>query len=43
MKTKKYIDIEDLYSAPNYKPLDMVLCKCEGIWAWDTDCALNLI
>nr|WP_319490217.1 ornithine--oxo-acid transaminase [uncultured Desulfobacter sp.] len=37
MKTKEYIALEDQYGAKNYKPLDVVLCKGEGIWVWDAD------
>jgi ornithine--oxo-acid transaminase len=37
MKTKEYIDIEDKLGAHNYKPLDVVLCRGEGIWVWDVD------
>ena len=31
-----YIDLEDAYGAKNYKPLDVVLTRGEGIWVWDT-------
>ena len=37
MKTKEYIDLEDKLGAHNYKPLDVVLCRGEGIWVWDVD------
>nr|WP_319396147.1 aminotransferase class III-fold pyridoxal phosphate-dependent enzyme [uncultured Desulfobacter sp.] len=37
MKTNEYIALEDQYGAKNYKPLDVVLCKGEGIWVWDAD------
>lgn len=37
MKTEEYIDIEDKLGAHNYKPLDVVLCRGEGIWVWDVD------
>ncbi len=37
MKTQKYINIEDRFGAHNYKPLDVVLSKGEGIWVWDID------
>ncbi|MFK5951435.1 MAG: ornithine--oxo-acid transaminase [Desulfobacterium sp.] len=37
MKTKEYIDIEDKLGAHNYKPLDVVLCRGQGIWVWDVD------
>lgn len=37
MKTEEYIEIEDKFGAKNYKPLDVILCKGEGIWVWDVD------
>ncbi|SMC96322.1 ornithine--oxo-acid transaminase [Desulfocicer vacuolatum DSM 3385] len=37
MKTQEYIDIEDKFGARNYKPLDVVLCRGEGIWVWDVE------
>ncbi len=35
MKTQHYIDLESQFGANNYKPLDVVLCRGEGIWVWD--------
>lgn len=37
MKTAEYIDLEDKLGAHNYKPLDVILSKGEGIWVWDVD------
>lgn len=37
MKSKEYILIEDEYGAHNYKPLDVVIERGEGIWVWDVD------
>lgn len=37
MKTKEYIDLEDRFGAKNYKPLDVVLSRGEGIWVWDVE------
>lgn len=37
MKTEEYIQIENELGAHNYKPLDVVLCRGEGIWVWDVD------
>lgn len=37
LKTSDYIALEDAYGAKNYHPLDVVLCKGEGIWVWDVD------
>ena len=34
---QKYIDIETQYGAHNYKPLDVVLSRGEGVWVWDVD------
>jgi ornithine--oxo-acid transaminase len=37
MKSQDYIDLENRYGAHNYKPLDVVLTRGEGIWVWDVD------
>ena len=37
MNSKDYIQLEDAYGAQNYKPLDVVLTRGEGIWIWDVD------
>lgn len=37
MDPKNYIDLEDQFGAHNYKPLDVVLTRGEGIWVWDVD------
>ena len=37
MKTADFIELEDKLGAHNYKPLDVVLCKGEGVWVWDVD------
>jgi ornithine--oxo-acid transaminase len=37
MKTKEFISLEDRFGAKNYNPLDVVLCKGEGIWVWDVE------
>ncbi|MBN1584185.1 MAG: ornithine--oxo-acid transaminase [Anaerolineae bacterium] len=37
MNTQEYIELENRYGAKNYKPLDVVLAKGEGIWVWDVD------
>ncbi|MBN1882413.1 MAG: ornithine--oxo-acid transaminase [Deltaproteobacteria bacterium] len=31
------MDLEDTYGARNYKPLDVVLTRGEGVWVWDTE------
>jgi ornithine--oxo-acid transaminase len=35
MKPEDYINLEDELGAHNYKPLDVVLERGEGIWVWD--------
>ena len=37
LHTKDYIQLESTYGATNYKPLDVVLTKGQGIWVWDVD------
>ena len=37
MKPQDYIDLEDELGAHNYKPLDVVLNRGEGIWVWDVE------
>jgi len=37
MNTQDYIALEDQYNAHNYKPLDVVLTRGEGIWVWDVE------
>jgi len=37
METSEYIHLENEYGASNYKPLDVVLTRGEGIWVWDVD------
>ncbi|OQY17898.1 MAG: ornithine--oxo-acid transaminase [Anaerolineaceae bacterium 4572_32.1] len=35
--TQDYIALEDQYNAHNYKPLDVVLTRGEGVWVWDVE------
>jgi ornithine--oxo-acid transaminase len=35
--SKFLIDLEDLYGAHNYHPLDVVISKARGIWVWDVE------
>jgi ornithine--oxo-acid transaminase len=35
--TSTYIALEEQYGAHNYKPLDVVLSKGEGVWVWDVE------
>jgi len=37
MDSKDLILIEDLYGAHNYHPLDVVICKAQGIWMHDVE------
>ncbi|MEW5961798.1 MAG: ornithine--oxo-acid transaminase [Chloroflexota bacterium] len=37
MKTDDYIALEDQYGAKNYKPLDVVLTRGEGVWLYDVE------
>ncbi|MBU1248989.1 MAG: ornithine--oxo-acid transaminase [Proteobacteria bacterium] len=37
MKAQDYIDMENQYGAHNYKPLDVVLNRGEGVYVWDVD------
>ncbi len=37
MNTSDYIRLENEYGAHNYKPLDVVLCRGEGIWVHDVE------
>lgn len=37
MDQQQYIRLEDEFGAHNYKPLDVVLNRGEGVWVWDVD------
>ena len=37
MRSEDYIKLEDRYNAHNYKPLDVVLNRGEGVWVWDVE------
>jgi ornithine--oxo-acid transaminase len=37
LHTKDYIQLESTFGATNYKPLDVVLTKGQGIWVWDVE------
>jgi ornithine--oxo-acid transaminase len=37
MDNKYYMHLEDRYGAHNYKPLDVVLDRGQGIWVWDVE------
>ncbi len=37
MNQEDYIHLEEQYGAHNYKPLDVVLTRGEGVWVWDVN------
>jgi ornithine--oxo-acid transaminase len=37
VNTQDYIALENQYGAKNYKPLDVVLERGQGIWVWDVE------
>jgi ornithine--oxo-acid transaminase len=37
MDTKDFIELEEKYGAHNYKPLDVVLARGQGVWVWDVE------
>jgi len=37
MNTQEYIELENTYGAHNYKPLDVVIARAQGVWVWDVD------
>jgi len=37
MKESLLIQLENRYGAHNYRPLDVVLSRGEGVWVWDVD------
>jgi ornithine--oxo-acid transaminase len=37
LTTTEFIDLENLYGAHNYRPLDVVVERGEGVWVWDNE------
>jgi ornithine--oxo-acid transaminase len=37
MDAQAYIALEEEYGAHNYRPLDVVIARGEGVWVWDVD------
>jgi len=37
VNTRDFIELEECYGAHNYKPLDVVITRGEGVWVWDVD------
>ncbi|MCK7514910.1 MAG: hypothetical protein MZV70_70170 [Desulfobacterales bacterium] len=35
--TEKYIEIEENLGAENYKPLDIIIDKAQGVWVYDIE------
>lgn len=35
--SKTYIELDERYGAHNYKPLDLVVERAQGVWLWDAD------
>ncbi len=35
--SKELIEMEHHYGAHNYHPLEVVICKAEGVWVWDPE------
>lgn len=35
--TQQYVELENLYGAHNYHPLDVVIERAEGVWVYDVD------
>ena len=36
-RTDAFLEEAERYSANNYKPLDVVIDRAEGVWVWDVD------
>ena len=34
---QSFIDLENEFGASNYKPLDVVLARGQGVWVWDVE------
>ena len=37
LSTRAFIELEERYGASNYKPLDVVLTRGEGVYVWDVE------
>jgi ornithine--oxo-acid transaminase len=35
--SQSFIDLENEFGAHNYKPLDIVLARGQGVWVWDVE------
>jgi ornithine--oxo-acid transaminase len=36
-RTQEFVDLENLYGAHNYNPLDVVIERAEGVWVYDVE------
>src|SRR5512146_3476852 len=36
-QTQQFIELEEAYGAKNYKPLDVVIRKAQGVWVYDVE------
>ena len=36
-KAQSFIDLDEQFGAHNYKPLDLVVERAEGVWLWDVE------
>ncbi|MFB3915184.1 MAG: ornithine--oxo-acid transaminase [Terriglobales bacterium] len=37
MRTQDYINLENEHGAHNYRPLDVVIERAQGVWVWDVE------
>src|SRR5271170_906350 len=37
LQTEHFIELENLYGANNYNPLDVVIERAEGVWVYDVE------
>ncbi len=37
MRSEELIRLEEQYGAQNYKPLDVVIARAQGVWMWDVE------
>ena len=37
MRTDYFVELENLYGAHNYHPLDVVIERAEGVWVYDVE------
>jgi ornithine--oxo-acid transaminase len=37
LRTQDFVQLENLYGAHNYHPLDVVIERAQGVWVYDID------